>query len=177
MRLKSKAFPSNISLASGHVLMILLCGGASAAEGETAFSKDPDRAETICLQQSREVRQAGDKELKVQPHTHPICLEYLGYLSPGHWSNTSKTCSHWLLCLKHPIQTIKITLEGLFCSQPPPLKSYCSSLGSCLNTVVRLWGFLNCNRETAPIPTAKLNFFSIFLSLSLLLLHLQSSSV
>lgn len=84
MRLKSKAFPSNISVALGHVLMIPLCGGASAAEGETAFSKDPDRSETISLQQPREVRQAGDKELKVQPHTHPVCLEYLGYPSPGH---------------------------------------------------------------------------------------------
>lgn len=102
--------------------MIPLCGGASAAEGETAFSKDPGRSETISLQQPREVGQAGDEELKVPAHTHPICLEYLGYPSPGHWSNTSKTCSLWLLCLKHPIQTIKIKWEGLFCSQSPPLK-------------------------------------------------------
>lgn len=60
--------------------MIPLCGVASAAEGETTFSVDPDRSETTSLQQLREVGQAGDKELKVQPHTHPICLEYLGYL-------------------------------------------------------------------------------------------------
>lgn len=63
--------------------MIPLCGVASAAEGETTFSVDPDRSETINLQRLREVGQAGDKELKVQPHTHPICLEYLGYLHLG----------------------------------------------------------------------------------------------
>lgn len=175
--MKPKACPSNISLASGHVLMIPPCGGASAAEGETAFSKDPDRPEAVSLQQPEEAGQAGYKELEVQPQTHPIPVEQLHYPSPGHWSNTSKTCCLWLLCPKYPIQTIKIKWEGLFCSQPPPLKSYCSSLGSCLNTVVRLLGFLYCNRQTGPMPTAKLNFFSIFLSLSLLLFHLQSSSV
>lgn len=177
MRLKSKAIPSNTSLASGHVLMIPLCGGASAAEGETAFSKDPGRSETISLQQPREVGQAGDEELKVPAHTHPICLEYLGYPLPGHWSNTRKTCSLWLLCLKYPIQTIKIKWEGLFCSQSPPLKLLLISGVLPKHSDDTLGFFFYCNTETAPMPIAKLNFFSLFLSLSLLLLHLQSSSV
>lgn len=82
--MKPKACPSNISLASGHVLMIPPCGGASAAEGETAFSKDPDRPEAVSLQQPEEAGQAGYKELKVQPQTHPIPLEQLHYPSPGH---------------------------------------------------------------------------------------------
>lgn len=45
MKLKSKALPSNISLTSGHVLMIPPCDDASAAEGGTAFSKAPDRSD------------------------------------------------------------------------------------------------------------------------------------
>lgn len=72
--MKFKALPSNISLASGHVLTIPLCDNASAAAGGTAFGKDPDRSETKSLQQPREVRQAEDKQLSVQPctgSTHP----------------------------------------------------------------------------------------------------------
>lgn len=69
MRLKSTALPSNISLTSGHVLMIPLCGGASAAAEETAFSKDPDGSETISLHSPGRSGKQETKSSKFSP-TH-----------------------------------------------------------------------------------------------------------
>lgn len=86
MKLKSKALPSNISLTSGHVLTIPPCDDASAAAGGTAFSKAPDRSETRSLQQTREIRQAGDKQLGIQPRTGPTSVQWLGYPQSGHRS-------------------------------------------------------------------------------------------
>jgi len=66
MQLKTEALPSNI-------LMIPVCDNTSAAEGGTAFSKDPDRSVTRSLQQPREVGQVGAKQLSVQLRTGPTC--------------------------------------------------------------------------------------------------------